>query len=820
MSFASGLFSFMGGASSQFREEIDLKNAQEAARKEAEALAYKEEQERLREDYKFETETSLREREIGIQEGELDLKKLTEQRLGYEFKATHGLDLKYFEWEKEQWHDTYTLQRDDYNLKKRDLEEKLKLAKNADERAETLLSLDVLEQNWSQAQDKIQNQFQIDDLEFKKYKFEVENDVEIRKALEEANEGIIEFGPDLTFNKGSFEAKEQPAAFLTWAEYNLTKEKIDELDEGGLLSLATEFNIATEKMILASKQQDGSIIDLADDKYNNAFAMIKHIPGAISLKQQIKNAELKDEKNKNADSVIVNAEKTADGKTKITTEPISYEKIAIENGFDSEEEFLNSIDSLVNITKEKVASPLYVDDLNPFEDRDTLIASLKNKNINLSVLKLATHVNNIQEASYTNIGVATDYNMLVEKAFEFGILTRDDNNNIQGESQLIDFIFMMQPKEEYATKSGLEITPASDDPEKYGLKETINSKDSKAQNDSSLTAIATAIKLKDVLNDPSSDKIGLALNIAAKVYGITTQYQQLASLWSGSTNTFNYSLKTGDGSNDRNTGGISETKQIEINKEILDAQNILNSNTALASAKKKAKMTLLKFTLAYQVSMALQGGSGGRTISDQDVDNILQSLAMPDTFFSTATKESTTASLNTLVEYLEGVELQSRYLSQNTMKGYRTYVATNQILSALNNYGGTGTDLESLKEQMHERHDIGPALTEEGKFDWGTEYTNNYRKTWGVDFTANNVPVYVIYENGRVNKKESYVMDETEWSNFLSAAQANNNNMFDDVNPNFSTDIEKESYGGFRVKGLFSEAFSEYLDNLDFQETL
>jgi hypothetical protein len=105
------------------------------------------------------------------------------------------------------------------------------------------------------------------------------------------------------------------------------------------------------------------------------------------------------------------------------------------------------------------------------------------------------------------------------------------------------------------------------------------------------------------------------------------------------------------------------------------------------------------------------------------------------------------------------------------------------------------------------------AVTEEGQFDWGTEYTNNYRKTWGVDFTANNVPVYVLYENGRINKKESYVMDETEWSNFLSAAQANNNNMFDDVNPNFSTDIEKESYGGFRVKGLFSEAFSEYLDD-------
>ena len=82
----------------------------------------------------------------------------------------------------------------------------------------------------------------------------------------------------------------------------LTKEKIDELDEGGLLSLATEFNIATEKMLLASTQQDGSILDLTDDKYNNAFAMIKHIPGAISLKQQIKNVELLSD----FDSILIN----------------------------------------------------------------------------------------------------------------------------------------------------------------------------------------------------------------------------------------------------------------------------------------------------------------------------------------------------------------------------------------------------------------------------------------------------------------------------------------------------------------------------------
>ena len=52
-------------------------------------------------------------------------------------------------------------------------------------------------------------------------------------------------------------------------------------------------------------------------------------------------------------------------------------------------------------------------------------------------------------------------------------------------------------------------------------------------------------------------------------------------------------------------------------------------------------------------------------------------------------------------------------------------------------------------------------------------------------------------------------MDETEWGNFLSTAQGNNNNMFDGVNPNFSIDIEKESYKGFRVKGLFSELVNQ-----------
>ena len=802
MSFASGLFSFAGGLSTGLREEIDLSNKRKSDKAIADALAIKEQKEADEDARRFGITTDLEERKITVSETLADIKSKEQKQKEYEFRQTNKLALNKFDFEKEKWHDSYAQQLNEYNLKKSDLEAKLKLAKNKDEREETELSLKVLDQNWNQKQDEIQNEFQIDELDFKKYKVDVENDADMQKAFDEASKGKVDFSKGLTFNKGSYEPKEQPAAFLSWANYNLSKEVIDGLTQEGKLALVTEFNIATERMVLNSKQTDGTFIDLAEDKYNNAFAMAQYLPGALNLKETIKKVELETEENKDADTVIVNAENSEDGKTKIVPVPIKYEELAELHGFESAEELTNSLDSLVTISKKKATSAMYEDNLNPFESRETLISSLNDKNIDLSVLKLSPYVDNIQEATYTDIGIATDYVELVEKAFEFGILTRDSNGHIQGESQLIDFIFMMQPKQEYATKSGVTIQPSSSSPDAYGLKETVNAKDAKAQNDSSKTAIATAIKLKNVLNDPSSDKIGLALNIAAKVYGITTQYEQLSALWGGTRNNFGNNL---------NTENISEAKLNEINGQIAQAQRTLNSDTQEA-AKKKAKMTLLKFTLAYQVSMALQGGSGGRTISDQDVDNILQSLAMPDTFFSTATKESTTASLNTLTEFLESIELQSRYLSQNTMKGYRTYVAASEVISALNNIGGVGTDLEDFKDQMIERTGVGMTLTEEGGFDWGTEY-NNYRKTWSVDFTANNVPVYVLYENGKINKKESYLMDETEWGNFLSTAQGNNNNMFDNSEPNFSMDIEKESYGGFRVKGLFSELVGQADDS-------
>ena len=70
MSFASGLFSFMGGASAQYREEIDAKAAREAA-----SAVAKEDQRQ----FNIETllEQEKQEFEVSKFEDELDIKKKT-----------------------------------------------------------------------------------------------------------------------------------------------------------------------------------------------------------------------------------------------------------------------------------------------------------------------------------------------------------------------------------------------------------------------------------------------------------------------------------------------------------------------------------------------------------------------------------------------------------------------------------------------------------------------------------------------------------------------------------------------------------------------
>ena len=74
-----------------------------------------------------------------------------------------------------------------------------------------------------------------------------------------------------------------------------------------------------------------------------------------------------------------------------------------------------------------------------------------------------------------------------------------------------------------------------------------------------------------------------------------------------------------------------------------------------------------KFILAYQVAAAIQGGTGGRTISDQDVENILSALNF-DTY---SAPEAEKATLNEVIRMMERIAVvDGAYSSGNVSDVY------------------------------------------------------------------------------------------------------------------------------------------------------
>ena len=75
MSFASGLFSFMGGASTQFREELDLSAQAKADKAIADALERKEQKLLTEEIRQFDVIEARVQKKIGISEALHELAK-------------------------------------------------------------------------------------------------------------------------------------------------------------------------------------------------------------------------------------------------------------------------------------------------------------------------------------------------------------------------------------------------------------------------------------------------------------------------------------------------------------------------------------------------------------------------------------------------------------------------------------------------------------------------------------------------------------------------------------------------------------------------
>ena len=733
MSFASGLFSFLGGASQQFREEIDLANV----RKANEAAAAAERQEKLR---AFQEEQRKHNEMMALNRDKFALDQEVQAFNEKKFQLEHGIDIRKIDLEEQKWHSGFEQSLKEYELKVKRLESDIANAATVEKRKELEFQLEQEKLDYQKENDALRLKFGYDEVQWNNETKLLIEKLKIQNEIEKSKKGTVGFGVGLEFNFKDFSSlDERVAGFVSYMDTNLTEEKIDAMTEAEKNTLKGYMSSYADLAYKAVLTKDGIQGDpsktLAMDNY---FDMLDYL-GESPTQSLVDNAK---KENPNADNFSV----TSDGSS-ISVNPLDYKALSSEAGFETVENFKSAMNSLIKVaSKESSVGAARLDkNLSPFKSEAALIESMRTKKIPLGFLKVVDDLNRLQELRYDDIP-GFDFTPMIQKLFDSGELTLDKQyNRVLNEEKLVDFIYMLQPLKEFGDGSA-----SSSNPKAFNQEERFDLKALSAQNASAIQARDTVSALFNVVNDPDNgDIIGASLNIAALAYGGIKQVDSLKSLFGGSTYKF-----SGDGLNivDSITGERDEKKIKEIQDEIEGAVEALSSTEELAA--KKAKITLLKFTLAYQVSMALQGGSGGRTISDQDVDNILRGLDLDDKFFSLTTQTKTLTALATLDEFLEGIQLRTKYVGRfNSMRAHRTYDATTKILQLINGRGGAGFTSQSFLEQMQERANVGLEQND----DIAKSYNSNeYKKSWDIVPSSNNgTPLYVE------KKKSGFGFDAT-----------------------------------------------------------
>jgi hypothetical protein len=132
-------------------------------------------------------------------------------------------------------------------------------------------------------------------------------------------------------------------------------------------------------------------------------------------------------------------------------------------------------------------------------------------------------------------------------------------------------------------------------------------------------------------------------------------------------------------------------------KENIDS--FQKSVAGLGSNDEKVKNLALRnyyrFMVAYSMAAAIQGGTGGRTISDQDVQNILRALKMDSVFGQASTEVEI---LTAAKEMLVSVEKHSRAVGDG---GQRAYAALKLQELSLGNVG-TKINIDNVTDMLEQ----------------------------------------------------------------------------------------------------------------------
>ena len=647
MSFASGLFSFGGGLSAQYREEVDAG----VARKSAAGVALEEtrqfnieqlgeEADRQFEVSKFEDELDIKKKNLLVSESLRDIKKTEVTNAQYNANQTRILASRKIDNQVSQFASTHGLNVDMFELKGDQFDQAKK---------EFMDTHGLDEKTYNQNKDEFDQT-----LKFNYKELELDNAV----ALLEAEEGTVKYsGVSLgdTISISFQGATEKERLFNSLSNFNvLTNEQISKLTPEARLELKTDIHQALTQLKDNSYDETNRTWKDFTGDYKNLLSLDLVKQPLADVMNEIKSKASDNLKENGVDSDAIALE-TNNGM--ITGTNISYKQWAKQAGFETPEQLLSSVNSLITHNNE-VSS--YSGDLSPFRSKEALYLMMKNEGINFSMLQLAPELDYLQEAK-ADASIGTGYyKNLIIKAEELGIIG-ENGENIEA---LYNFIYKIQPEAEVIQVGG-NITTALT-PKEAG--KDVDVKSAEAQYQAASTAIRTIDKMFLTLNSlESEDLFGLpiaASSLFEKVKGTSKGLTELINKVNNDDSMFSLQGK------EKMLEGLNN-----INKKVQEG------SITQELAEEGARLEYLKFSLAYQMSMALQGGSGGRTISDQDVDNMLRALNM-DGIIKDA--DQVQASLQTIRSFMSGIASKTLYMSKGNMKGYRTSAHVIGLMDAIN----------------------------------------------------------------------------------------------------------------------------------------
>ena len=103
------------------------------------------------------------------------------------------------------------------------------------------------------------------------------------------------------------------------------------------------------------------------------------------------------------------------------------------------------------------------------------------------------------------------------------------------------------------------------------------------------------------------------------------------------------------------SGGTGIEKSMASRSRLSTKLNALTEDMKLGDkpAARRARIEFMKFNLAYTMASAFQGGTGGRTISDQDIENMMNAMK----FDASSSEDTIIASLNTIRGIMQDVSV-------------------------------------------------------------------------------------------------------------------------------------------------------------------